>query len=71
MMNYTCFKSPFGWVGVAKSPRGISRVVFGKSNEAEVEECLLLGANATEVRRRLIQSGQSAPTVLQWRTGGV
>ena len=48
MMNYTCFKSPFGWVGVAKSPRGISRVVFGKSNEAEVEECLLLGANATK-----------------------
>ncbi len=48
MKNYTCFKSPFGWVGVAKSPRGISRVVFGKSNEADVEDSLLSGTKATK-----------------------
>lgn len=47
-MNYSCFKSSFGWVGVAKSSRGISRVVFGKSNEPEVEDCLLLGKKAAK-----------------------
>lgn len=47
-MNYTCFKSSFGWVGVAKSSRGISRVIFGKSNETEVENSLLLGTKATK-----------------------
>lgn len=47
-MNYTCFESSFGWVGVAKSSRGISRVVFGKSNETEVEDCLLLGTKAAK-----------------------
>ena len=47
-MNYTCFKSSFGWVGIAKSSHGISRVVFGKLNEAEVEDCLLLGTKAAK-----------------------
>ena len=48
IMNYTCFESSFGWAGIAKSSRGISRVVFGKSNEAEVESCLLLDIRVTK-----------------------
>ena len=56
MMNYTCFKSPFGWVGVAKSPRGISRVVFGKSDEAEVEDSLLSGTKATKSKEGLSET---------------
>ena len=52
-MNYTCFKCSFGWVGVAKSQRGISRVVFGKSDEAEVEDSLLRGSKATKSKEGL------------------
>lgn len=52
-MNYTYFNSPFGWVGVAKSSRGISRVVFGKFNATEVKDCLLQGANATKCEEGL------------------
>lgn len=47
-MNYTYFKSSFGWVGVARSPLGISRVVMGKPNETEIEDSLLLGTEATK-----------------------
>ena len=39
-MNHTCFKSSFGWVGVARSASGIARVIFGKSSESEAEEFL-------------------------------
>ncbi|MDE0186248.1 MAG: methylated-DNA--[protein]-cysteine S-methyltransferase [Candidatus Poribacteria bacterium] len=39
--NYTCFKSPFGWVVVAGSNRGIARIMFGASSEAEAERQLL------------------------------
>jgi O-6-methylguanine DNA methyltransferase len=56
IMNYTCFKSSFGWVGIAKSSRGVSRVVFGKSNEAEAEDCLLLGAKATKSEEGLSEA---------------
>ncbi|MDE0301120.1 MAG: methylated-DNA--[protein]-cysteine S-methyltransferase [Candidatus Poribacteria bacterium] len=47
-MNYTCFESPYGWVGVARSSKGISRVAFGKSDEAEVEILLLRGREAVK-----------------------
>ena len=47
-MNYTCFKSSFRWVGVARSLRGISRAVFGQSTETEVEEFLLSEVEATK-----------------------
>ena len=40
-LNYTCFKSPFGWVVVAGSNRGIARIKFGASTEAEAEGLLL------------------------------
>ena len=39
-VNYTCFKSSFGWVGVARSTRGLVRVIFGKSSDSEAEELL-------------------------------
>ena len=55
-MNYTCFKCSFGWVGVARSQRGISRVVFGKSNEAEVEDSLLRGRKATKSKEGLSEA---------------
>ena len=60
-MNYTYFNSSFGWVGVAKSSRGISRVVFGKLNETEVEDCLLPGANA----RKSVEGLSKAVNLLQ------
>ena len=40
-MNYTCFKSSFGWVGLARSARGLTRVAFGKSTETDMEDFLL------------------------------
>ncbi len=46
-LNYTCFKSPFGWVGVVKSDVGISRVNFGHPTEAAAENHLLNGIQAT------------------------
>ena len=45
-LNYTCFKSPFGWVGVARSARGIVRVMFGASTEAGAESLLRNGMKA-------------------------
>lgn len=45
--NYTCFKSPFGWVSVAKSDAGIARVSFGHPTEATAENHLLNGIQAT------------------------
>ena len=47
-VNYTTFKSPFGWSGVARSPHGIARVVFGKSSEAEVESLIRNDLTATK-----------------------
>ena len=46
--NYTCFQSPFGWVSVARSERGIVRVIFGASTEAEADSLLLNGMKATK-----------------------
>ena len=40
-LNYTCFKSPFGWVVVAASNQGIARIMIGASTEAEAEGQLL------------------------------
>lgn len=47
-VNYTTFKSPFGWSGVARSPHGIARVLFGKSSEAEVESLIHNDLTATK-----------------------
>ncbi len=47
-LNFTCFRSSFGWVGVVRSLLGISRTVFGKSSEFEVEDCLLSGGRMTK-----------------------
>ena len=47
-MNYTCFKSSFGWFGLARSSRGLTRAVFGKSTETEVENFLLGAMEATK-----------------------
>lgn len=47
-MNYTCFKSPFGWAGVSKSEYGITGVIFGKSSESEVQDSLIDGLEATK-----------------------
>ena len=41
--NYTCFESSFGWVGVAKSDRGITRVTFGAPTEAAITDRLRNG----------------------------
>ena len=47
-VNYTTFKSPFGWSGVARTPHGIACVIFGKSSELEVENLIRNGMMATE-----------------------
>ncbi|MCZ6677093.1 MAG: methylated-DNA--[protein]-cysteine S-methyltransferase [Candidatus Poribacteria bacterium] len=47
-MNYTCFKSPFGWVSVARSERGVARVSFGASTETDAENLLLGEIEATK-----------------------
>ena len=44
-MNYICFKSSFGWVGVAKSDRGIARVTFGAPTDAAVTDRLRNGSH--------------------------
>ena len=44
-MNYTCFKSGFDWVGVAKSDRGIARVTFGAPTDAAAADRLLNGSH--------------------------
>ncbi len=44
-MNYTCFKSSFGWVGVARSDRGIARVTFGAPTDAAVTNRLCNGSH--------------------------
>jgi methylated-DNA-[protein]-cysteine S-methyltransferase len=46
-LNYTCFSSPFGWVGVVRSDRGIACVTFGHPTEAEAENHLFNGIQAT------------------------
>jgi methylated-DNA-[protein]-cysteine S-methyltransferase len=49
-MNYICFDSQFGWVGVAKSDRGIARVTFGAPTDAAITDRLLNGSHG---KRRL------------------
>jgi methylated-DNA-[protein]-cysteine S-methyltransferase len=44
-MNYTYFDSQFGWVGVAKSDRGIARVTFGAPTDAAITDRLLNGSH--------------------------
>ena len=67
-LNYICFKSPFGWVVVAGSNRGIARIMFGASTEAEAEGLLLNEMQAVkshsgllEVVNRLTQYFNGAP----------
>ena len=43
--NYTCFESSFGWVGVAKSDQGITRVTFGAPTEAAIKDRLRNGSH--------------------------
>ena len=56
IMNYAYFESSFGWVGVARTSRGISRVVIGKANETEIEDSLLLGTEATKSEEGLSEA---------------
>ena len=44
-MAYICFESSFGWIGVAKSDRGIARVTFGAPTDAAVTDRLLNGSH--------------------------
>ncbi len=44
-MNYICFNSEFGWVGVATSDQGIARVTFGGQTDAAVIDRLLNGSH--------------------------
>ena len=43
--NYTCFESSFGWVGVAKSDQGLTRVTFGAPTELAVKDRLRNGSH--------------------------
>lgn len=43
--NYTCFESSFGWVGVAKSDRGLTRVTFGAPTELAIKDRLRNGSH--------------------------
>ena len=46
-MNYTCFKSPFGWAGIAKSEQGIARLIFGAPTETAAADRLFDGIETT------------------------
>lgn len=43
--NYTCFKSSYGWVGVAKSDQGLTRVTFGAPTELAIKDRLRNGSH--------------------------
>ena len=43
--NYTCFESLFGWVGVAKSDQGLTRVTFGVPTEVAIKARLRNGSH--------------------------
>ena len=43
--NYTCFESVFGWVGVAKSDQGLTRVTFGAPTEVAIKDRLRNGSH--------------------------
>lgn len=43
--NYTCFESSFGWVGVAKSDQGLTRVTFGAPTEIAIKNRLQNGSH--------------------------
>ena len=43
--NYTCFESSFGWVGVAKSDQGLTRVTFGAPTEIAIKGRLRNGSH--------------------------
>ena len=43
--NYTCFESSFGWVGVAKSDQGLTRVTFGAPTESAIKDRLRNGSH--------------------------
>ena len=43
--NYTCFESKFGWVGIAKSDQGLTRVTFGAPTEAAIKNRLRNGSH--------------------------
>ena len=44
-MNYTCFKSLFGWVGIVSSDIGIARVTFGAPTDTAVKDRLRNGSH--------------------------
>ena len=46
--NYTCFESSFGWVGVAKSDQGITRVTFGAPTEGALKSRLRNGSHGKQ-----------------------
>ncbi len=43
--NYTCFKSSYGWVGVARSDQGLTRVTFGAPTEPAIKNRLRNGSH--------------------------
>ena len=43
--NYTCFNSSFGWVGVARSDQGLTRVTFGAPTELAIKDRLRNGSH--------------------------
>ena len=43
--NYTCFESSFGWVGIAKSDQGLTRVTFGAPTEIAIKDRLRNGSH--------------------------
>ena len=43
--SYTCFESSFGWVGVAKSDQGLTRVTFGAPTEIAMKDRLRNGSH--------------------------
>ena len=48
-INHTCFKSAFGWVGVAGSDRGVTRVIFGAPTQAIAVDRLLDSISVGEI----------------------
>jgi O-6-methylguanine DNA methyltransferase len=56
-MNYTCFRSSFGWVGVAKSDRGIARVTFGAPTDAAAADRILRGSHGKRGLHTLTPNG--------------
>ena len=50
-LHYTCFESPFGWVGLAQSEKGLTGVTFGATTESAAEARLFDGKDTGQHRK--------------------